>query len=126
MGTSVIDHVLTVEEVRTRLKDVNDAALHQGAVIYYGDRGTAELVIMSKDLFQSLVAEQARAAAMGSGPYASFNRAIAEGRLGGRSERAPRRRMRGVSDTSSLPVEQMVAVGRDARAPKHRRRPANS
>jgi hypothetical protein len=130
MGTSVIDHVLSVEEVRKRLKDVNEAALHQSAIIHYGERGADQLVIMSRELCEALLAERAQAAAAQPGPYAAFNRAVAEGRLGGavRADNAAegrpvRRRMPGVSGVSALSLEGMVGAGSDDRAPRRRRTP---
>jgi hypothetical protein len=127
MATSVVDHVLSVEEVRKRMKDVNEAALHQGAVIHYGERGADQLVIMSRELCESLLADRPRAAAARPGPYAAFNRALAEGRLGGQERAAAvqvPRRMPGLSDESGLSLEQMVAAGSDDRVPSRRRRAA--
>jgi len=128
MAASVVDHVLSVEEVRKRMKDVNEAALHQGAVIHYGERGADQLVIMSRELCESLLADRPRAAAARPGPYAAFNRALAEGCLGGQEKAAavqvPRRRMPGLSDESGLSLEQMVVAGSDDRVPSRRRRAA--
>jgi hypothetical protein len=128
MGKSVIDHVLSVGELRKRLKDVNEAALHQNAIIHYGERGADQLVIMSRELCDALLAERAQAAAAQPGPYAAFNRTLAEGRLGGgvradtaAEERSVRRRAPGASDLSALPLERMVVVGGDHRAPRRRR-----
>ena len=129
MAATVIDRVLTVEELRKRMKDVNEAALHQGAVIHYGERGADQLVIMSRELWEELLADRSRAAAERSGPYAAFNRALLEGRIGAaevtetREDPAatPRRRMPGLSDASTASIAAMVAAGRDDRAPARRR-----
>ncbi|HEY0778978.1 MAG TPA: hypothetical protein VGD56_13490 [Gemmatirosa sp.] len=133
MGTSVVDHVLSVEEVRKRFKDVNKAAMHQHAVIHYGERGADQLVIMSRELCDALFADRARSAAVQPGPYAAFNRALADGRLGGLvsagatpEDRPARRRMPDTSDVSALSLAQMVAAGDDDRAPQRRRRAAGA
>ena len=130
MGTSVIDHVLSVEEVRKRLKDVNEAARHQRAIIHDGERGADQLVIMSRELCETLLAERAQAAAAQPGPYAAFNRAVADGRLGGavRADQAAegrsvRRRLASASDVSALSLEGVISAGSDDRAPRRRRTP---
>lgn len=121
MGASVMDRVLSVEEVRNQMRAVNEAARNQGAVIHYGERGEDELVIMSVAIFQQLLAERLHAAAVQPGPYAAFNRAIEEGRLSREQKPAPRRRMPGVSDESTVSLKQMVALGSDDRTPTRRR-----
>jgi hypothetical protein len=121
MGASVLDRVLSVEEVRKQMRAVNDAARNQGAVIHYGERGEDELVIMSAAFYQQLLAERLHAAAMQPGPYAAFNRAIVEGRLGRELKPAVRRRMLGLRDESSVSLEQMIALGSDDRTPARRR-----
>lgn len=116
-----MDRVLSVEEVRNQMRAVNEAARNQGAVIHYGERGEDELVIMSVAIFQQLLAERLHAAAVQPGPYAAFNRAIEEGRLSREQKPAPRRRMPGVSDESTVSLKQMVALGSDDRTPTRRR-----
>ncbi len=124
---SVIDHVLSIEEVRQGMKAVTEAALHQGAVIHYGERGADQLVIMSRELWEAVLAERPRAAAECPGPYAAFSRAVAEGRLGQGSEEAKPaarpRRATDLNETSTIPLAQMVQMGHDISAPA-RRRPA--
>jgi hypothetical protein len=56
MDQSLFDHVLSVEELRKRLAEVNNAALHQNAIIHYGERGADQLVIMSRAMFETLFA----------------------------------------------------------------------
>jgi hypothetical protein len=121
MGAGVLDRVLSVEEVRSQMRAVNDAARNQGAVIHYGDRGEDELVIMSVALYQRLLAERLHAAAVQPGPYAGFNRAIEEGRLGRELKPAVRRRMSGLDEESGISLEQMIALGSDDRTPARRR-----
>lgn len=121
MGVSVMDRVLTVEEVRNKMRAVNDAARNQGAVIHYGERGEDELVIMSVAIYQRLLAERLHAAAVQPGPYAAFNRAIEEGRLGREQKPVVRRRMPGLSDESTVSLEEMIALGGDDRTPTRRR-----
>jgi hypothetical protein len=50
MSTSVVDRVLSVDEVRKRFKDVNEAALQRHAVIHCGERTTDQLEIMSSTM----------------------------------------------------------------------------
>jgi hypothetical protein len=122
VSAAVIDRVLSVDELRKRLKDVNDAALHLQAVIHYGERGEDQLVIISRDLFDQLMTDRIRLAAK-SGPYAAFNRAMLEGQFARPSEHSPRRRTPDLSDESGVPVDDMVAAGHDDRAPRRRRHP---
>lgn len=121
MGVNVVDRVLSVEEVRGKMRAVNDAARNEGAVIHYGERGEDEFVIMSVAMFELLLAERLRAAGMDPGPYAGFNRAIEEGRIGGEQKPAARRRIPGSSDESNVSPAQMVALGSDDRKPSRRR-----
>ncbi len=119
MEVGVIDRVLSVEEVRKNFKDVNEAALHGGAIIHYGERGADQLVIMSRATCEALMLERIQASAASAGPYAAFSRAVAEGRLGSTGYPLPRVRHRYPGNDeakSSWSVEEMVNLGqhRDA------------
>jgi hypothetical protein len=129
MSASVMDRVLSVEEVRRRFKTVNAAALHHKALIHYGERGTDQLVIISVQTLAALL-ERAQTVATQASPYAGFTQALVEGRLGRPVGAAavPQGRRRlpdaGAAD-STVPVATMVVAGADA-SPPRRRRPASS
>jgi hypothetical protein len=125
MEQDVLERVLTIEEVKQRMKDIRTAALHYGGVVHAGERGRDEIVIVSTKTWEQV---SARAAAPGAGsipadPYGVFGRALAEGRLGTGSEVPEgRRRMRGLKQDNELSVTQMVAIaGPDTPSPRRRR-----
>lgn len=128
MSASVMDHVLSVEEVRKQFKAVNEAALHQQAVIHYGERGADQLVIMSREMWEAML-ERAQTVVSRPSPYAGFTQALVDGRLGMPVGPAAvpqaRRRLRDSGEDSTVSLANMIAAGADASLPS-RRRPAAS
>ena len=124
---SVIDHVLTMEEVRQSMKAVASAALHQGAVVHFGERGADQLVIVARERWDAVVAERAQAPIAAPGAYAAFSRGFDQQRAGhqpsAESRVTPRRRAPEQNEVSTVTLSQMLEAGRDQRAPV-RRRPA--
>jgi hypothetical protein len=119
----VLGAVLTIEEVKQRMKDVRIAAVHRGSVIHCGERGRDEMVIVSARLWEELnVRKQAEmsAAELPREPYDAFARALGSGRLVPAAAHG-RRRMPMETD-SSLTAEQMVALGTEDNASPRRRR----
>jgi hypothetical protein len=119
----VLGSVLTIEEVKQRMKDVRIAAVHRGSVIHCGERGRDEMVILSARLWEEVNARkqaEMSAAELPREPYAAFARALEAGRLVPAAARG-RRRMR-VETDSSLTAEQMVALGTEDQASSRRRR----
>jgi len=121
----VLDRVLTIEEVKQKMKEIRTAAVHYGGVVHCGERGRDELVIVSARTWEEVTARQQGERALAgssSDPYAAFDRALEEGRLGGVSESPePRRRIQGLRSESGLPVSQMVSLGME-KEPRRRRR----
>jgi hypothetical protein len=119
----VLGSVLTIEEVKQRMKDVRIAAVHRGSVIHCGERGRDEMVILSTRLWEELNARkqaEMSAAELPREPYDAFARALGSGRLVPAAARG-RRRMPAETD-SSLTAEQMVALGTEDKASPRRRR----
>ncbi|HLL53352.1 MAG TPA: hypothetical protein VK447_07395, partial [Myxococcaceae bacterium] len=54
----VLGSVLTIEEVKQRMKDVRIAAVHRGSVIHCGERGRDEMVIVSARLWEEVNARK--------------------------------------------------------------------
>lgn len=121
MDPAVMNRVLTIEEVKQKMKDIRTAAVHYGGVVHCGERGRDELVIVSARRWDEVTRAQNQPAASARNPYGAFARALQEGRLGTPSA-APeqRRRMRDVQSESGIPVEQMIALGTEN--PPSRRR----
>jgi hypothetical protein len=119
----VLGAVLTIEEVKQRMKDVRIAAVHRGSVIHCGERGRDEMVILSTRLWEELNARkqaEMSAAELPREPYDAFARALGSGRLLPAAARG-RRRMQ-VQTDSSVPAEQMVALGTEDKVSPRRRR----
>jgi hypothetical protein len=119
--------VLTIEEVKQRMKDVRIAAVHRGSVIHCGERGRDEMVILSARLWEEVNARkqaEMSGAELPREPYDAFARALGSGRLVPAAARG-RRRMRAESD-SSLTAEQMVALGAENQTSARRRRPRDA
>jgi hypothetical protein len=123
MDPAVMNRVLTIEEVKQKMKDIRTAAVHYGGVVHCGERGRDELVIVSTRRWDEVIRAQNEPAASARSPYGVFARALQEGRLGAAAA-APeeRRRMRDVQTDSGIPVEQMIALGMEG--PPSRRRSA--
>lgn len=116
-----LDRVLTIEETKLRMKDIRDCAVHQHAVIRFGDRGRDEMVIISSALWDEVSARKQDELAAGvSSPYAPFARILRE-RAGRPAEPLPRRRMPGLADTNDLSAEEMVHFAGEPRRPRRRR-----
>jgi hypothetical protein len=123
MDPAVMSRVLTIEEVKQKMKDIRTAAVHYGGVVHCGERGKDELVIVSSRRWEEMTRGQNETASARPNPYAAFSRALQAGRLGvAEAGATPRRRIPGLQD-SGVPVEQMLALGSDD-APS-RRRPAD-
>jgi hypothetical protein len=123
MDPAVMSRVLTIEEVKQKMKDIRAAAVHYGGVVHCGERGRDELVIVSSRRWEELTRGQNETASARPNPYAAFSRALQAGRLGvAEAGATQRRRIPGPQD-SGVPVEQMLALGADD-APS-RRRPAD-
>jgi hypothetical protein len=126
MDKSVLDRVLTIEEVKQRMKDIRTAAVHYGGVIHAGERGRDEIVIVSTKTWEELTSQSAGAVSAGaaSDPYGPFARAMAEGRLGAAADESPgRRRMPNLQADSGLSSAEMVRIAGPEQNPR-RRRPA--
>lgn len=103
--------VLNISEVRDRLSEVRDEALHGGAIVHWGDRGRDELVTLSTELFRRLLAYRAESAAKPEGDaWAAFDAALAAGRLADSGDVGPRRRMPGLPDLSSVAWKDVPAL----------------
>lgn len=119
----VLDRVLTIEEVKQRMKDIRTAAVHRGSVVHCGERGRDEMVIVSARLWEEVNArwqEETSGAELPRDPYAAFARAMETGRLA--PSPAPGRRRREVETDSTLTAEQMAALGAEEPAAAPRRR----
>lgn len=119
----LISSVLTIEEVKQRMKDVRIAAVHRGSVIHCGERGRDEMVIVSARLWEEVNARkqaEMSAAELPREPYDAFARALGSGRLVPAASRGRRRLP--VEPDSSLTAEQMVALGTEDQASPRRRR----
>ena len=124
MDPAVMNRVLTIEEVKQKMKDIRVAAVHYGGVVHCGERGRDELVIVSSQRWEEATRAHGDGASTRPNPYGAFARAMQDGRLGVSSASpAQRRRMPGLQTDSGVPVEQMMALGSDD-APS-RRRPAD-
>jgi hypothetical protein len=124
MDPAVMGRVLTIEEVKQKMKDIRTAAVHYGGVVHCGERGKDELVIVSSRRWEEMTRGQKEAASTRPNPYAAFSRALQAGRLGvAEVGTGQRRRIPGLQTDSGVPVEQMMALGSDD-APV-RRRPAD-
>jgi hypothetical protein len=122
MAPNVLGRVLTIEEVKQKMKDVRDAAVHYGGVVHCGERGRDELVIVSLDTWRKHTSQETAAAnAPSDDPYAAVQRALDAGRLGLQGGPAPRRRLAKVADESGISVEEMIAAGSEAVTPRRRR-----
>lgn len=120
---NVLASVLTIEEVKQRMKDVRIAAVHHGSVIHCGERGRDEMVILSSRLWEELNARkqaEMSGAELPREPYDAFARALASGRLAPTGARG-RRRMK-VETDSSVTADQMVALGTEDSTPRRRGR----
>ncbi len=120
----VTSRVLTIEEVKQKMKDIRAAAVHYGGVVHCGERGRDELVIVSSRKWDEVTRMPGAHEAGGRAedPYAVFGRALQDGRIGGREAGPePRRRIPGLATESGLPLEDMIALGADTRSPRHRR-----
>jgi hypothetical protein len=112
---------LNISEVRERLREVREDALYRGRIIHWGDRGRDELVTLSSDLFQRLIE---RPGALPEGPrddaWASFETALAEGRLTDSGDGGPRRRVPRLVQTSIVSWDEVPALA--GYEPQRRRR----
>jgi hypothetical protein len=120
---NVLDSVLTIEEVKQRMKDVRIAAVHHGSVIHCGERGRDEMVIVSARVWEELNARkqaEMSGAELPREPYDAFARALGSGRLAPASVRG-RRRMP-VETDSAFTIDQMVALGAEDSPPRRRGR----
>lgn len=123
MDPAVMSRVLTIEEVKQKMKDIRVAAVHYGGVVHCGERGRDELVIVSSQRWQELTRGDEAASAKPN-PYAAFARALQTGRLGvADAGLVQRRRLPGQQTESGVPMEQMIALG--AEDLPSRRRPAD-
>lgn len=127
MGTDVLDRVLTIEEVKQKMKEIRTAAVHYGGVVHCGERGRDELVIVSSRIWEEVTSrKQAESyeAELPANPYAAFARALEDGRLGVPTDvKEKRRRMPGLPAESGISLSEMTALGRN-NASSRRRRPA--
>lgn len=115
------DRVLTIEEVKQKMKDIRTAAVHYGVVVHCGERGRDELVIVSARRWKELT-DAGAAAPRASGPYGAFARALQSGRLGGGERPAEaRRRLPGLPTESDVGPEEMARLGAEAGSPRRRR-----
>jgi hypothetical protein len=125
MVAGLLGRVLTIEEVKQRMKDIREAAVHYGGVVHCGERGRDELVIVSARLWEEVTSsrQDEAAASAPADPYEGFTRALREGRLGlpGHGPE-PRRRMPNLRDESDLSVDEMVRLAGPDRVPRRRRR----
>jgi len=120
MYSSVLGRVLTIEEVKQKMKDIREAAVHYGGVVHCGERGRDELVIVSAQTWREAITHGEGAGATDA--YAGFSRALTSGLLG-RGDEAPvtRRRIAGLKTESGVPVEQMVAAGSERMVVRRRK-----
>lgn len=122
MDPAVMTRVLTIEEVKQKMKDIRVAAVHYGGVVHCGERGRDELVIVSSQRWEEATRGYDDPASARPSPYGAFARALQEGRLGVSSAApAERRRMPGLATESGIAVEQMVALGTDEVQVRRRR-----
>jgi hypothetical protein len=123
MRTDVLDRVLTIEEVKQKMKEIRTAAVHYGGVVHCGERGRDELVIVSSRTWEAVTAgkESGNTAAADANPYSAFERALKDGRLGGAGHAPePRRRAANLPDETGLSLSHMIALGREEE-PRRRR-----
>jgi hypothetical protein len=117
----VTSRVLTIEEVKQKMKDIRTVAVHYGGVVHCGERGRDELVIVSSRRWEE-VTGQTGAEVREMNPYGAFARALQSGRLGaGNGLAEPRRRMPGLATESGLTVEEMARLGAEEDQPRRRR-----
>jgi hypothetical protein len=118
----VTNRVLTIEEVKQKMKDIRAAAVHYGGVVHCGERGRDELVIVSSRKWEEVTRSQPAPAGIQESPYAVFDRALREGRIGAQaSGPEPRRRIRGTGEEPGMSVEEMIALGADPGSSRRRR-----
>ncbi len=120
----VTSRVLTIEEVKQKMKDIRAAAVHYGGVVHCGERGRDELVIVSSRKWDEVTRMPGghEAAGWPEDPYAVFGRALRDGRIGGRAAGPePRRRITALASESSVSVEEMIALGADPPSARRRR-----
>jgi hypothetical protein len=126
MNTDVLARVLTIEEVKQKMKDIRSAAVHYGGVVHCGERGKDELVIVSAKTWEELTSRRQAeivAAEMPADPFAVFDLALQDGRLGaGEEHPEPLRRAARVPDESGLSVAEMVRLAGPEERPVRRRR----
>lgn len=118
----VTNRVLTIEEVKQKMKDIRAVAVHYGGVVHCGERGRDELVIVSSRRWEE-VTGAARSETGAGNPYGAFARALESGRLGAGSGGAERRRrIPGLAAESQMTVEEMAALGMEEERPRRRRK----
>jgi hypothetical protein len=118
----VTNRVLTIEEVKQKMKDIRAVAVHYDGVVHCGERGRDELVIVSSRRWEE-VTGAARSNTPARNPYGAFARALQSGRLGaGGGEPEKRRRIPGLVTESDLTVEEMSALGMEEERPRRRRK----
>jgi hypothetical protein len=123
MAEDLLDHVLTIEETKLRMKDIRDRAVHQRAVVRFGDRGRDEMVIVSSALWNEVNSrkqEEMAGRVPTASAFAAFDHLLQE-RPGALAKPLPRRRMPGLKDTSDLTVAEMARLGEDTARPRRRR-----
>lgn len=109
---NVLVSVLSIGQVKQRMRDIRIDAVHHGSVIHFGRQGRDEMVIVSASLWESLNSfnkGEVPAANLPRGPYDAFDRALRTGRLAPAGARA-RRRMP-LEAGSPLTTEQMIVLG---------------
>jgi hypothetical protein len=123
MAPNVLGRVLTIEEVKQKMKDVRDAAVHYGGVVHCGERGRDELVIVSLETWRKHTSrDDAAPGTAADGPYAALQRALDAGRVGlSASGPPPRRRLANIRDETGLTVEEMIAAASEPPTPRRRR-----
>lgn len=120
----VTSRVLTIEEVKQKMKDIRAAAVHYGEVVHCGERGRDELVIVSSRKWDEVTRMPGAQGTAGGveNPYAVFGRALQDGRIGGQDAGPePRRRIPGLATESGVPIEEMISLGADTRTSRRRR-----
>jgi hypothetical protein len=118
----VTSRVLTIEEVKQKMKDIRAVAVHYDGVVHCGERGRDELVIVSSRRWEE-VTGGAGSDTRTKNPYGAFTRALQNGRLGvGAGEPEKRRRMPHLGTESELTVEEMAALGMEKEPLRRRRR----
>lgn len=121
MDPAVMNRVLTIEEVKQKMKDIRAAAVHYGGVVHCGERGRDELVIVSSRRWEEVTRGQDESASVRPNPYGAFARALRDGRLGVPDDASrPRRRIPGLQTESGIPMEQMIALGAEESKPRRR------